>query len=155
MRRKDREIADRSEQLDVLRRCETIRVAMVSDGEPYVVPLSFGMEEKDGQVILYFHSAQAGRKVAALEQNARVCIEADIFYKTDPTPHGITTRYESIIGFGTAERIEGEEMLHGLRCLLKHYGYTAYTPESCKHLPITAVYKITLTSLSGKRNLPQ
>ena len=156
MRRKDREISDREDMLDVLRRCDTIRVAMVSEGAPYIVPISFGIEAEEGRpVALYFHCARTGRKAEALAQNPRVCVEADIFYKTESTPHGITARYESIIGFGSAHPVEGEEKQRGLRCLLEHYGYTSYPLDSCAYLPATAVYKITLDSLTGKRNLPQ
>lgn len=154
MRRTDREITDEAEVLDILRRCDTIRLGMVSDGQPYVVPISFGYEvAEEGQIALYIHCAPGGRKVDALTQNPHVCIEGDIFHKIEPTPRGITTRYESVIGFGTARRVEGEEQLHGLRCLLARYGYTDYPLEHCKALPHTAVYRITLSSLSGKRNL--
>lgn len=154
MRRTDREITDRSELLSILRRCETIRVAMVSDGAPYIVPLSFGFEEQGDSIVLYFHSALSGRKVEALAQAPFVCIEADIFYKTEPTARGITARYESLIGFGSTEKLEGDEKLHALRCLLAHYGYATDTLPSCTYLPHTAVYKVTLSSLTGKRNLP-
>lgn len=155
MRRKDREITDQAEALNILRRCDTIRLAMLSGDEPYIVPLSFGMEEVGAQVILYFHSALIGRKVEALAEHPRVCIEGDIFLGTETTAHGITTRYESIIGFGTVQRLQGEEQLHGLRCLLAHYGYSHYPLTDCRYLPHTAVYKITLTSLTAKRNLPE
>lgn len=154
MRRKDREITDKAEILDILRRCDTIRVGMVSEGVPYIVPLSFGAEEVDGQVVLYFHSAAEGRKIEALARHPSVCIEADIFHKTETTPHGITSRYESVLGFGTAHPVEGEEKLHGLRLLIEHYGYDTYPLESCRMLSHTAVYKICLTELTGKKNLP-
>ena len=155
MRRKDREIAEPAEALEVLRRCETLRVGMLNEGWPYVVPVSFALEEeKPGQIALYFHSAAAGRKVEALAQNARVCIEGDIFYKNEQVPMGITARYESVIGFGTAMRVEGEEKLHGLRLLVDRYGYPNYPVATCHGLSHTIVYKVELSSLSGKRNLP-
>ena len=144
-----------AEVVEVLRRCETLRVGMVSEGWPYVVPVSFAVEEEQGGAVVYFHSAAAGRKVEALAQNARVCIEGDIFYKNERVPMGITARYESVIGFGTAARAEGEEKLHGLRLLVARYGYADYPVDSCHGLSHTIVYKITLTDLSGKRNLPE
>lgn len=155
IRRKDREIADIAGCLDVLRRCRVVRIGIVSEGEPYIVPVSFGVEEMQGRIALYFHSAQAGRKVDALRHDARVCIEADIFYKNESTPYGITARYESIIAFGSVQQVDGQEKLHGLRCLLAHYGYTDYEPESCRFLQHTLVYKVILDSITGKRNLPQ
>lgn len=155
MRRKDREITEPAEVLEVLRRCETLRVGMLSEGWPYVVPVSFAVEEAaPGRVAVYFHSAAVGRKVEALAQNARVCIEGDIFYKNEQVPMGITARYESVIGFGIATRVEGEEKLHGLRLLVARYGYADYPVDTCHGLSHTIVYKVELNSLTGKRNLP-
>ena len=155
MRRKDREITEPAEALAVLRRCETLRVGMLSEGWPYVVPVSFAVEEgAQGRVAVYFHIAAVGRKVEALEQNARVCIEGDIFYRNERVPMGITARYESVIGFGTAVRVEGEEKLHGLRLLVERYGYADYPVDTCHGLSHTAVYKVELSTLTGKRNLP-
>lgn len=155
MRRKDREITEPTEVLEVLRRCETLRVGMLSEGWPYVVPVSFAVEEAaPGRVAVYFHSAAVGRKVEALAQNARVCIEGDIFYKNAQVPMGITARYESVIGFGIATRVEGEEKLHGLRLLVARYGYADYPVDTCHGLSHTIVYKVELISLTGKRNLP-
>ena len=154
MRRKDRELTEPTEVLGVLQRCETLRVGMLSEGWPYVVPVSFAAAEEQGSVVVYFHSAAAGRKVEALAQNARVCIEGDIFYKNEQVPMGITARYESVIGFGTAARVEGAEKLHGLRLLVARYGYADYPVDACHALSHTIVYKITLTTLTGKQNLP-
>lgn len=155
MRRKDREITEPAGVLEVLRRCETLRVAMVSEGWPYVVPVSFAVEEAaPGRVAVYFHSAAVGRKVEALAQNARVCIEGDIFYKNEQVPMGITARYESVIGFGIATRVEGGEKLDGLRLLVARYGYADYPVDTCHGLSHTIVYKVELNSLTGKRNLP-
>ena len=155
MRRKDREMTEPAEVLAVLQRCETLRVAMLSEGWPYVVPVSFAVEEgEQGSVAVYFHSAAVGRKVEALAQNAHVCIEGDIFYKNEQVPMGITARYESVIGFGIATRVEGEEKLHGLRLLVARYGYADYPLDTCHGLNHTIVYKVELISLTGKRNLP-
>lgn len=155
MRRKDREITDKAELLDILRRCDTVRLGMVSEGMPYVVPLSFGYEEVEGQVVIYIHCAPVGRKIKALQESPTVCVEADLFSCYETTPRGITARYESIIGFGTARRVEGEEKLHALRRLLEHCGYADYPLSDCAYLAHTAVFSIALHSLSGKRNLPE
>ena len=64
MRRKDREILDKDEIFDVLKRCDTIRIAMLGEGFPYVVPVSFGMEVFEGRAVLYFHCAREGMKNA-------------------------------------------------------------------------------------------
>ena len=48
MRRKNREITDFNEITELLGRCQTIRLGMFDHEYPYVVPVSFGMEVKDG-----------------------------------------------------------------------------------------------------------
>ena len=113
------------------------------------------MEVIDDQVILYFHGAARGKKVDCLTQHPQVCVEGDIFYKVEPTQMGITTRYESVIGFGTAQKVEGDEKIHGLKVMLERYHSADYPVERCRGLTHTAVYKITLDSLTGKRNLPE
>lgn len=53
MRRTDREITDRQELLDVMARCDVCRLALNDEsGYPYVVPLNFGMEEREGTLYL-------------------------------------------------------------------------------------------------------
>lgn len=154
MNRKEREVKDFLDIVDILKRCNTIRLGLINQGVSYVVPVSFGLDIVDGKVVLYFHGAGAGLKADCIAQNNHVCIEGDIFYKVEPTQRGITARYESVIGNGVVSKIEGEEKIHGLRKLVEHYGYDEYPIDRCKGLDHTAVYKIVLSSLTGKRNLP-
>ena len=155
MRRKDREIQNQAEILDILNRCDTVRIAMQGNPYPYVVPVSFGVEETDGKAILYFHCAQQGLKVDLLKENNSVCIEGDIFYKVETTEHGITARYESVIGFGKCDFItDAEEIKHGLTVLLEHYGYHEYPLDRCIGTSHLLVGKVVLNQITGKRNLP-
>lgn len=154
MRNKEREITDTEEILDILRRCDTIRLGLLLGDRPYVVPVSFGMDTSRGETSIYIHGAPTGLKADCIAADQKVCVEADIFYKVEPMEKGITARYESVIGSGTISKIDGEEKSFGLRKILEHYGYADYPFERCKSLAHTAVYKITLQSITGKRNLP-
>lgn len=155
MRRKDREITDMNEIFDMLIRCDTVRIAMQGSEYPHVVPLSFGAELVDGKSVVYFHCAQQGLKLDLLEANPAVCVEGDIFIKVETTGRGITTRYESVIGFGRCRFAESEdEILHGLRLLTEHYGYNDYPLERCQGLQHLKVGIIEIESVTGKRNLP-
>lgn len=74
MRRAEREITDKQEIFDVLRRCDTLRIAMQDEAAPYIVPVSFGLEIVDGQAVVYFHCAQAGRKLDLMRAHPpRMC----------------------------------------------------------------------------------
>ena len=155
MRRKDREVLDINEVFDILNRCDTVRIAMQGEEYPYAVPVSFGAEMQNGRPVVYFHCARQGLKVDLLQTNPHVCVEGDIFIKTETTDHGITTRYESIIGFGECEFLtDREEIVHGLKLLTEHYGYFDYPLEHCRALEFLYVGKITLDEITGKRNLP-
>ncbi|MBQ3374077.1 MAG: pyridoxamine 5'-phosphate oxidase family protein [Anaerolineaceae bacterium] len=155
MRRKDREVLDQAEIFDILNRCDTVRIAVQRDGAPYVVPVSFGAEMQGGEPVIYFHCARVGMKVDLLKASPAVCVEGDIFIKTEATDHGITTRYESIIGFGECSFLsDPDEILHGLKVLTEHYGYYNYSLESCRSLQYVYVGKIVLDKITGKRNLP-
>ena len=150
MRRMDRALKTPEEILRVLDECETIRLALHSETYPYVVPLSFGWEERDGRVYLYVHGAREGLRHELRARDNRVSIEADRFLGYARTSSSVTCQYESVIGFGRAEAVEGGEARHGLELILKHCGY-ADVPVDDRVLGITSVWRITLSQLTGKR----
>ena len=74
MRRADREVTDVKGIDEILQKCKTCHVAMVDNGAPYVVPLSYGYRIIGESVLeLYFHSALEGRKLDILNSNNVVC----------------------------------------------------------------------------------
>ena len=150
MRRSDREVTNPAELADILRRANTIRLALHDEPYPYVVPLSYGFEVVDRTFLLYFHGAKQGRKHELIAKNPRVCVEADIMHRYAETPQGITTVYESVIGAGTARRVEGAAAAKGLELLLVHCGYENYAYDRAD-LDMTWVYQIALESITGKR----
>ena len=153
MRKTDREIKDFEDILDILRRCDTVRLGINGSEHPYVVPLSFGFEVKEGKLIIYIHGARQGFKHELLELDNRVCIEADICHRFAEFGGCITAEYESVIGFGRAEVITDEnEANHGLELLLEHCGYGGFAYDRAA-LKVTKVFKIVLDSITGKRLL--
>lgn len=155
MRRKDREIQDITEIFDMLNGCDTVVLGISGETAPYIVPVSFGAELAENEITIYFHSARQGLKIDLLSKNPLICVEGHRFLKTERTQHGITARYESVIGSGECRFLSREaDILHGLRVLLAHYGYSDYPVEECMGLQHLLVGKIVLQSVSGKRNLP-
>lgn len=154
MNRKDREITDRQQITDLLERCNTIRIGFRGEEYPYVVPVSFGFKADEKNCTIYFHGAKKGLKAEQIKKYNKVCFESDIFYRTDELPHGITARYESIIGFGKVQPIEGNELIEGLKEICAHYGRADFDIERCRNLAATGVYKIEVDFITGKRNLP-
>jgi len=100
MRRKDKEIKERTVIEEVLRENDVGRLAMAVDNQPYVVPLNYVYY--DGKV--YFHSHKDGTKMVNIAKNPRVCFEVDSgeIVKGDK-PCDFTWKYMSAIE-GEGER---------------------------------------------------
>lgn len=154
MRRIEREVTSIESIFDILSRCTVIRIAM-NDGErPYIIPMTFGPEYKDGKIIIYFHSALEGHKNDLLALDSNVTVEADLYYRTEATEKGITAKYESVIGYGKAERLSDvPDKVHGLKVILDHYSRTGFPVDSCKGLSKCDVYRIVLDGVTGKHNI--
>lgn len=73
------------------------------DGIPYGTPLNYVLW--DGRIC--FHCAPEGHKARNLERNPRVCFT--VVVRDEVLPEELTTKYASVICFGTAERLEGGE----------------------------------------------
>ena len=154
MRKADREIMCFDEIVDVISRCDTIRLG-ISDGDaPYIVPVSFGYEMLEGKIAVYFHGAKAGRKAELLRSLPRVCVEADLCHGFPENGNGgYTCDYESVIGYGIVELLSGEEAEKGVRLLMEHCGFPA---QGCPGdaMAITAVNRVILDEVAGKRRMP-
>ena len=156
MRRDEREVKTIEEIFDILKRCDTCRLGLNSEGEaPYVIPMTFGCTLENGVITVYFHSAPAGRKREILKKDPHVCVEADLYYQVKHTEGGgITACYESVIGTGVAEQIEDKEgKVAAFKIMLEHYKESGFPASSCKGLPNCDVFKVVLTEVAGKHNL--
>ena len=151
MRRQDRAMLTEEEILHALDGCDTIRLALNSETYPYIVPLFFGWEKhENGRVYLYVHGAREGLRHTLLQRDWRVCVEADRCLGFVKVGEDCTCAYESIIGFGRAEVVAGEEALHGLKLILQHCGFDGEpVPENAA--VYTSVWKITISQMTGKR----
>ena len=150
MRKSQREIKDANEVVNVLARCQTIRLGLYDEKFPYVVPLSFGLEQADGKLFVYFHCAKEGKKVNLIAKNNAVCFEADILNGYVKTERSATADYQSVIGYGYAERIFGDEAVHGIELLMEHCGFGGFSAKDCVLTDIVAVYKISVETITGK-----
>ena len=149
MRRKDREITDPAEMVQILRNARVCRLAMSDSDQPYVVPLCFGYRD----TTIYLHSAREGRKIDLLVRNPRCCIEVDDAVDPIPAanPCSWEFRYKSVICTGTARFVEDpDEKRRGLNCIMQHYGAAEYL-FSDKDLGRVCVVKITILEMTGKK----
>lgn len=151
MRKSEREVKDFNSIIKILDKCQTVRIGLFDNEYPYVVPLSFGWEVKDGKLLIYFHCAKEGKKVDLLLKNNNVCIEADNLNGYRKTEHSVTADYESVIAYGKAEEVFDEDAVHGIKLLLEHCGINGYSPEQCVMTKIVAVYRINVEKITAKK----
>ncbi len=152
MRRSDREIKDFNDIVQVMERCDVCRLAFNDEEYPYILPLNFGMKTDDGQVVLYFHGANEGKKYELIAKDNRASFEMDCSHKlvTDISKGSCTMEYESVIGRGRIQMIPDDEKYEALCILMKHYHKAdfAFNKAVMAH---TTVFKLVVEQLSGKR----
>jgi len=149
LRRKDREMP-RDFALMVVDNCAfSVMATINSDGTPYCIPLSLAREGE----WLYFHCAREGHKIDNLMYQNKVCVSCVGTVKV--IQKEFSTEYESAIINGIAsEVIDKQEKIHALELISKRY-----TPNNMadfdnairRNLNITAVWKIHIDEISGKR----
>ena len=148
MRRSDRKMDD-LEALNLLSICEYGILSTVNDdNQPYGVPLSYSLKEN----LIYFHSATEGSKLDNIIYNNKVCFT--VVGKTRVLPGEFSTEYESVVVFGQASIIEGEEKLLALMEIIKKYS-PGFTMEGKEYMDRdamkTKVVKIQIEGFTGKR----
>ena len=123
MRRKDREITDKNEIMDIIGRSKVIRIAFTGEEYPYVLPFNFGYEEKNGSLSLFFHCTREGRKLDILQNRPEVSFEMDgdhVLLEGD-APCRYSYAYGCVMGRGVVEFLrEDEEKMHALRRIMLH-----------------------------------
>ena len=154
MRRKDREVTDINEIEKILFQSKTCHVAMVNDGVPYVVPLSYGYKILDGKLLeLYFHSAMEGKKIEILKKNNKVCFE--MAYEGEPvhsdTPCNSGYYIASVIGYGITIFIDdADKKCEALSIMFKHQTGKEVT-FTASHVENICVFKVISSDFTGKR----
>lgn len=119
-------------------------------GYPYAVPLSYVYSE--GKI--FFHCALAGHKMDAISRNekASFCVVAQDLV----LPEKYTTAYKSIIAFGRAHILEGENTKRRIALLLAE----KYNPgresqsekEAANGIAHMNIIEFTIEHLTGKQS---
>ncbi|MEG0773452.1 pyridoxamine 5'-phosphate oxidase family protein [Clostridium sp.] len=147
MRRRDK-ATDEKEALELLQKGEYGILSTVGEnGYAYGVPLSYGY--KDGN--LYFHGATEGHKINNILFNNKVCFT--VVGTTKLLPSDFSTNFESVVVFGSASLIEGEEKIEGLKILLEKYS-PDFMESGLQYIKndqkLTKVVKIKIDQVTGK-----
>lgn len=155
MRRKEREVSDKSELKLILEACQICRIALKDEEGLYIIPLNFGVEFFDDSLVLYFHSAKTGRKLSAIKKDGQVAFEMDTDHRLieadKACDYGFA--FSSIIGKGHAEIVSDlDEKKKGLSLLMKHQTGKDFAFDDKSASSVT-VWKVTAEQYTGKRHL--
>ena len=151
MRRKDREIKDKSEIMAILQKADVCRLAMSSNNVPYVVTMNFGI--KNGGTSLYFHCAGEGKKIDILKDNNLVCFQVDIgheFFLHDVSC-GCSMRYRSVLGMGRIAFVSDlTEKIEALQTIMTHYTHKSSHEFKEELVGRTTILRLDIEEISGK-----
>jgi len=150
MRRKDREITDRTEIDEIIKATNLMHIALVDGDMPFLVPVFYAF---DGTA-LYFHSAQAGSKIEILKRNNNVCFEISIdngFIESEE-PCDFEAKHRTVIGIGKAVFVEDTaDKIKALDLIVAHFTKKKFEyPKT--NLDRTAVIRIDIVSVKGKKH---
>lgn len=151
MRRSDKEVTDKTLIDKILKEAEIIRLAMVDEGNPYLVAMNYAFA--DGY--LFMHSALEGKKIDILKKNNKVAFQADngveLVIQEEACSCG--TKYLSVLGTGKAIFIEDIiEKTKALNAIMSKYTGKAGFKFPEKMLEKTLVLKIEIESVTGKKS---
>lgn len=146
--RRRKQLLSEEDTRAVMDRCSNGALACLGDEDyPYSVPLSY-VYYKDK---IYFHSAKAGHKVDAITKNEKVSfsvIDEDTIVSEEYTSY-----FRSVIAFGKARIVEGEEWVEGFKALVEKY--SGDQPEEAKMKEIaeckqSLIIAIDVDHITGK-----
>jgi len=155
MRRKDREVTDMNKIKNIINQCYCCRIGMNDNGKVYIVPLNFGWQERDNQLIFYFHSAQEGRKIDLLKKNPYVGFELDTNHQLQEGNIACqySSFYQSIIGEGKIEFIEDiEEKKQAFQYIMKHYTNKDHWEYATQMLKSVCLFQLVVEKISCKEH---
>lgn len=124
MRRKDREVLDKTEIKNLLDKTRILRMSLFDGDYPYIVPMHYGYELLDDKMVFYMHCSKEGHKLELIKNNSHACIELDNdinLISGDDIPCMYGSTFSSIISKGNIEILNDvNEKIHGLKVLMKH-----------------------------------
>ena len=151
--RRELEVTDAVEIKNILDKSKVVHIAMVDDGEPYMVPMNYGYTMVDGKLSLYVHGATKGRKLDVMKANPNVFVELDCdiepFEGEVACQYGMA--YASLMGKGKATIIEdSREKEEALSILMKTQTGKDFTFNE-KLVSIVAVIRIDIEEYTAKK----
>ena len=151
--RRELEVTDRQEIINILDKCKIVHIGMVDDGEPYVVPLNYGYTLEGDQLTLYMHGSLKGRKIDIMSRKPKIFFElcCDVTPFDGKVACQFGTAYASIMGSGTVEILEDvEDKKAGLSLFMKSQTGQDFAFND-KMVSAVNVMKVTVDNYTAKK----
>jgi len=132
----------------VMERCTNGVLACIGDNDyPYAVPLSYVYFNDK----IYFHSAKAGHKIEAIIRNSKVSFS--VIDEDTIVGQEYTTYFRSVIVFGKARIVVGDEWVDAFTALVEKY--SGDQPKEAKQKEINGctqshIIAIDVEHITGK-----
>ena len=136
---------------EILSAATICRIAMMDGELPYIVPCNYGY--RDGS--LFIHSATEGKKIELLKKHEPVCFEVEdaVEIAAGEQACSWTTRFRSIIGYGTMEILSNElSKQQGLEVIMAQHGAPDLIEFDPGNMSRMVILKLTITSMTGKKS---
>jgi nitroimidazol reductase NimA-like FMN-containing flavoprotein (pyridoxamine 5'-phosphate oxidase superfamily) len=152
VRESDRGVYDRDTVNRILDEGFLCHVGFVADGQPFVIPTSYG---RDGDV-LYIHGSAASRMLRNLDRGIPVCVTVTLLdgLVLARSVFNHSMNYRSVVILGTATLIDNpEEKLKALLALSEHILPARWDDSrqpNEKELKATSVLRIPIEEFSAK-----
>ena len=148
MRRKDRQMSDEAAVALLQHADYGVLSSLDDEGQPYGVPVNYAFDGKDS---IYFHGAKEGHKLDNLKIHPKVCFT--VVGNHQVMDWKFSTAYASVIAFGIAEEVEGDDKYQALKMLAMKYSPN-FMEKFEKNIDTaiipTQVMKISVKQLTGK-----
>lgn len=114
----ERAVTDRQAMYEVLDAGLVAHVAVVSDGQPFVIPVAYA---RDGDRVL-FHGSSASRLMKSLAGGLQTCFTVTLLdgLVCARSAFESSMNYRSVMVLGTAQLLGGEDELHALEVISEH-----------------------------------
>jgi nitroimidazol reductase NimA-like FMN-containing flavoprotein (pyridoxamine 5'-phosphate oxidase superfamily) len=151
MRRPRRGIYDQASITAILDATFICHIGFVVDGQPYIIPTSFGRLG----TTLYFHGSSVSRMLNQASSDVPICLTATILdgIVLARSMFNHSMNYRSIVVLGAAESVDGDEKLMGLRAICDHIvpgRWTDARAPNLTELNATSVLKLEISEASAK-----
>jgi hypothetical protein len=152
VREPDRGVYDRDTVNRILDEGFLCHVGFAVDGQPYVIPTSYG---RDGNV-LYVHGSAASRMLRNLDRGIPVCVTVTLLdgFVLARSVFNHSMNYRSVVILGTATLVDHpEEKIKALRALSEHIlpqRWDDSRQPNERELKATSVLRIPIEEFSAK-----